>query len=60
MAPCTNFFQRNYEEAFGETQDIDIPHLFCDPLFHAAALGQFGRTQEVGTALAQLTGQYQV
>ncbi len=54
-APCLNFFrQGRYQEALQSARLFNMPQLFWDPLLRAAALGQLGRLNEAGMALAEL------
>ena len=43
-----------YEEAFAEALNFNLPGVFWDPMMRAAVLGQMGRKQEARSALREL------
>jgi adenylate cyclase len=55
MAPCFYYFrQKSSHKAHQEAQQLQMPHLFWDPLLRAAALGHLGKKAEAAQALAEL------
>lgn len=49
-----HYNEGRYGEAWRETEEIHLPHLFWDPLLRAAALGQMGRLEEAAAAAENL------
>jgi len=55
LAPYLEHYrQGKYEAAYREAQQFKMPLLFWDPLLRAAALGQLGRREDAGKAVAEL------